>query len=104
MNPAAIAAGTGESGRLELRGAEAVLGVQPQLAHDAQALGQRVALEAAQRDGALKPGTDVQALGDYYAALLHGLSVQARDGVGKARLQALIAPSLAPLAAAMRAA
>jgi AcrR family transcriptional regulator len=59
-------------------------------------------LEAAQREGALKPDTDVQALGDYYAALLHGLSVQARDGVRKARLQALIAPALAPLAAAMR--
>lgn len=59
-------------------------------------------LEVAQRDGALKPGTDVLSLGDYYAALLHGLSVQARDGVGKARLQALIAPALAPLDAAMR--
>ncbi len=60
-------------------------------------------LDAAQRDGALEPGTDVQALGDFYAALLHGLSVQARDGVSKARLQALVGPALAPLAAAMRA-
>ena len=32
-------------------------------------------------DGELAPGTDIQALGDYYAAVLHGLSVQARDGV-----------------------
>ena len=60
-------------------------------------------LDAAHRDGALEPGTDVQALGDFYAALLHGLSVQARDGVSKARLQALVGPALAPLAAAMRA-
>ncbi len=60
-------------------------------------------LDAAQRDGALEPGTDVQALGDFYAALLHGLSVQARDGVSKARLQALVGPALAPMAAAMRA-
>ncbi|WP_263909973.1 TetR/AcrR family transcriptional regulator [Achromobacter sp. 79A6] len=58
-------------------------------------------LEAAQRSGELKPGTDVQALGDYYAAVLHGLSVQARDGVSRARLLALIGPSMAPLAEAM---
>ena len=53
-------------------------------------------------DGELAPGTDIQALGDYYAAVLHGLSVQARDGVGKARLLALIGPALAPLDAALR--
>ena len=57
-------------------------------------------LDAAQRSGELKPGTDVQALGDYYAAVLHGLSVQARDGVSRARLLALIGPSMAPLAEA----
>lgn len=59
-------------------------------------------IAAAARDGELAPGTDIQALGDYYAAVLHGLSVQARDGVGKARLLALIGPALAPLDAALR--
>ncbi len=57
-------------------------------------------LDAAQRSGELRPGTDVQALGDYYAAVLHGLSVQARDGVSRSRLLALIGPAMAPLAAA----
>ncbi|MCR2232439.1 hypothetical protein NSX58_26155, partial [Salmonella enterica] len=37
----------------------------------------------------------------FYAALLHGLSVQARDGVSKARLQALVGPALAPLAVSL---
>ncbi|MNW11563.1 hypothetical protein D3C71_2090530 [compost metagenome] len=52
--------------------------------------------------GELKPGTDVQALGDYYAVVLHGLSVQARDGVGKGRLLALIPPALSALDAVTR--
>lgn len=47
-------------------------------------------LRAAAVDGELPPGTDVQALGDTFAALLHGLSVQARDGVPRQRLHALI--------------
>jgi AcrR family transcriptional regulator len=42
--------------------------------------------------GELPMNTDVEALGDCFAALLHGLSVQARDGVPKKRLLALIAP------------
>ncbi|MFZ4878141.1 TetR/AcrR family transcriptional regulator [Janthinobacterium sp. Mn2066] len=54
-------------------------------------------LREAQGAGELREGTDVQALGDYYAALLHGLSVQARDGIPAARLLALIAPAMAPL-------
>ena len=41
-------------------------------------------------DGELSAATDVEALGDYFATLLHGLSVQARDGVPKKRLLALI--------------
>jgi hypothetical protein len=48
-------------------------------------------------DGELRPGTDVEALGDHFAALLHGLSVQARDGVPKKRLLALIRPAMQPL-------
>ena len=61
-------------------------------------------IAAAQRSGELKPGADVQALGDYYAAVLHGLSVQARDGVSRPRLLALIGPAMAPLAGATSAA
>ena len=59
-------------------------------------------LESAVQSGELKPGTDVQALGDYYAVVLHGLSVQARDGVGKARLLAIIPPALGALDAVLR--
>ena len=54
-------------------------------------------LRAAQAAGELKAETDVQALGDCYAALLHGLSVQARDGVPAERLLALIKPALVAL-------
>lgn len=54
-------------------------------------------LQVAQQAGELREDADVEALGDYYAALLHGLSVQARDGVPAARLLALIAPAMAPL-------
>lgn len=51
-------------------------------------------------DGELKPDTDVEALGDHIAAVLHGLSVQARDGVPQQRLLALIPPALQALNAA----
>ena len=54
-------------------------------------------LRDAQSAGELRPDADVQALGDYYAALLHGLSVQARDGTTAARLLALIVPAMTPL-------
>ena len=54
-------------------------------------------LRLALKTGELKAGTDVVALGDVYATLLHGLSVQARDGVGKARLLAMVAPAMAAL-------
>ncbi len=47
-------------------------------------------LEWASATGELSPGADVAALGDHYAALLHGLSVQARDGIPRDRLLALI--------------
>ena len=51
-------------------------------------------LRAAAANGELPPGTDVEALGDAFAALLHGLSVQARDGVPRERLLALIGPAM----------
>jgi len=54
-------------------------------------------LREAEAQGELRKGCDVQALGDYYAALLHGLSVQARDSIGAERLLALIGPALLPL-------
>ncbi|GAB5899060.1 TetR/AcrR family transcriptional regulator [Mycolicibacterium mageritense] len=48
--------------------------------------------------GELREGTDAQALGDTYAAVLHGISVQARDGVPRERLLALIEPAMTLLA------
>ena len=59
-------------------------------------------LRAAQLAGELNREADVQALGDYYEALLHGLSVQARDGISAERLLALITPAMAPLALEMK--
>ncbi|MCY1640573.1 helix-turn-helix domain containing protein [Methylorubrum sp. SL192] len=47
-------------------------------------------LEQAVADRELAPGTDAQMLGDYFATVLHGLSVQARDGVSKDRLLMMI--------------
>ncbi|MFB4250857.1 TetR/AcrR family transcriptional regulator [Pseudomonas idahonensis] len=43
-------------------------------------------LEAAVQSGELPAHTDATSLGDYYSTVLHGLSVQARDGVPQARL------------------
>lgn len=51
-------------------------------------------VEAAVADGELAPHTNAQAVGDALAALLHGLSVQARDGVPRTRLLALIGPAM----------
>jgi AcrR family transcriptional regulator len=41
-------------------------------------------------DGELAPGTDARMLGNYFATVLHGLSVQARDGVPKKQLLAML--------------
>lgn len=43
-------------------------------------------LERAQTEGELPSHVDVQAAGDHFATVLHGLSVQARDGVSRQRL------------------
>lgn len=40
-------------------------------------------LQAAKNANQLKKGANVQALGDFYATFLHGISIQARDGVAK---------------------
>lgn len=45
-------------------------------------------LQRALAAGELRKDTDVQALGDFYATQLHGISVQARDGVSRERLLA----------------
>lgn len=52
-------------------------------------------LRKASAAGELSPDADVQALGDAVAALLHGLSVQARDGVRQHRLLAVVPIALA---------
>ncbi|MER8545489.1 TetR/AcrR family transcriptional regulator [Mesorhizobium sp. M0684] len=58
-------------------------------------------LKQAVRDGELKPDTDAETLGDYYATLLHGLSVQARDGVPKKRLHDLVTVAMQALDASL---
>jgi len=55
-------------------------------------------LERAVAEGELSPDTDTQALGDYFATVLHGLSVQARDGVSKARMMAMVPAAMGVLA------
>jgi len=47
--------------------------------------------------GELSPETDPNAIGDLFAAALHGISVQARDGVSGKRLLATVAPLLSLL-------
>jgi len=58
-------------------------------------------LNEAVRDGELKPDTDADAMGDFYATLMHGLSVQARDGVTKKRLHDLVAVAMKVLDAGL---
>ncbi|WP_197040073.1 hypothetical protein [Mycobacterium sp. URHB0044] len=57
-------------------------------------------LRSAVAAGELRQGADVQAVGDAFAAVPHGLSVQARDGVPRRRLLALIGPARTMLATA----
>lgn len=40
--------------------------------------------------GDLPESTDTQALGDYFATFLHGISIQARDGISKKRLLTMV--------------
>ncbi len=54
-------------------------------------------LKQAVAEGELNARADAEALGDHYAALLHGFSVQARDGVSKQRLLALLPVAMQPL-------
>jgi AcrR family transcriptional regulator len=52
-------------------------------------------LERAIDAGELPPGTDVQALAHYYNTVLEGLSIQARDGVPRETLHAIIDVAMA---------
>ena len=44
--------------------------------------------------GELRKDVDIRGLGDFFSALLRGLSIQARDGVPRKRLFALIGPAM----------
>lgn len=54
-------------------------------------------LQRAMDEGELRKGADVQSLGDFYATHLHGISVQARDGVPRPRLLAASATAMGVL-------
>ncbi|CAI0704888.1 Bacterial regulatory proteins, tetR family [Serratia entomophila] len=54
-------------------------------------------LQRAVQNGELPADTDAEGLGDYFAAFLHGLSTQARDGVTKERLTAAVQIALKAL-------
>ncbi|WP_420855297.1 TetR/AcrR family transcriptional regulator [Xenorhabdus mauleonii] len=51
-------------------------------------------LRQAVQNGELPADTDADSLGDYFAVFLHGLSIQARDGVTEARLLAAVKVAL----------
>jgi AcrR family transcriptional regulator len=55
-------------------------------------------LEAAAHDGQLSDSVNVQGLGNFYATFLHGVSVQARDGVAKDALLEAVDCAMALLA------
>jgi len=48
----------------------------------------------AQQEGELRKECDPQALGDFFATFLHGLSVQARDGISAQRLRDAVQSAL----------
>lgn len=52
-------------------------------------------------EGELKPDTDTQMLGDYFATIMRGLSVQARDGVSSARLLGFVPVAMQAVDAAL---
>jgi AcrR family transcriptional regulator len=54
-------------------------------------------VQEAVETGELHERTNADALGDLYAATLHGISIQARDGVTRKRLLATVPPLLALL-------
>ncbi|CAA9279952.1 MAG: Transcriptional regulator, AcrR family [uncultured Corynebacteriales bacterium] len=54
----------------------------------AEALRRR--LDDGRRSGELPPDTDIDTLAGFYVTVLHGLSIQARDGAGRAALAAVV--------------
>ncbi|NNA88842.1 TetR family transcriptional regulator [Pseudomonas sp. ICMP 8385] len=54
-------------------------------------------LHRGQDSGELGEDADVQALGDFYATFLHGISIQARDGVAPERLRQSVEVALSLL-------
>lgn len=54
-------------------------------------------LHRAQESGELGEDADVRALGDFYATFLHGISIQARDGVAPERLRQSVEVALSLL-------
>jgi hypothetical protein len=46
-------------------------------------------LRKGMEDGDLPPGTDVPALAAFYSTVTRGMAVQARDGAGAQKLQAI---------------
>ena len=58
-------------------------------------------LKMASETGELKSDADPRALGEFYAAFLHGLSVQAADGVPRSVLLSTLSHALLPLKSAL---
>ena len=58
-------------------------------------------LKKASENGELKPDADPRALAEFYAAFLHGLSVQAADGVPRDVLLSTLSHALMPLKSAV---
>lgn len=54
-------------------------------------------LKRAVVEGELRPGTDAEVLADYYAGMLLGLAMQARDGVPRERLLATLPTAMLAL-------
>lgn len=61
----------------------------------------RARLERGVAEGDLAPDTDTAALASFYSTVLYGLSIQARDGVGRDELSAAVDSALRVLAAAV---
>lgn len=57
----------------------------------------RARLERGVAEGDLPVSSNIQMFANYYATMMQGLSMQARDGATREDLQALVAPSMAAL-------
>ncbi|NDL58261.1 TetR/AcrR family transcriptional regulator [Phytoactinopolyspora mesophila] len=52
-------------------------------------------LERAISEGELPPGTDTAGVAGFYGGVLHGISIEARDGVPRARLESIVDSAMA---------